>query len=71
MKLFSKQIQPKCEYCRHAQYFSGCEIVGCKHCGVMSLEGSCRHFVYDPLKRVPDPPAVFTPKNYNKNDFEL
>ena len=69
--LFSKDIEPRCEYCRHAVPFEGEDVVGCKHRGVMRLEDKCRRFVYDPLKRVPEPPMVFHAKEFDKEDFEL
>ncbi len=69
--LFSKKIEPRCEYCRSAVPFSDVDVVGCKYRGVMSISDKCRRFVYDPLKRVPDPPRSFTPREYDKEDFEL
>ena len=69
--LFSKQIEPKCEYCRRAQPFKDCDAYGCKLRGVMGPDDKCRRFVYDPLKRVPEPPVFYAPREYDKEDFEL
>ena len=51
--LFSKKIEPRCEYCRSAVPFDDEDVVGCKHRGVMRISDKCRRFTYDPLKRVP------------------
>lgn len=69
--LFSKNIEPRCEYCRSAVPFEDEDVVGCKHRGVMRISDKCRRFVYDPLKRVPDPPRVFKAQEFDKEDFEL
>jgi hypothetical protein len=69
--LFSKNMEPRCEYCRHGVTFDGDELIGCKHHGVMRADDKCRRFTYDPLKRVPDPPRVFKAQEFDKEDFEL
>lgn len=69
--LFSKNIEPNCEYCRRAQIFENCEEIGCKLRGVMTSGDKCRRFVYDPLKRVPEPPMVFRAREFDKEEFEL
>ena len=71
MKIFSKTIQPKCEYCRRALLFDNCDVLGCKYHGIMTPDEQCRRFVYDPLKREPDPPAVFLTKSFDTEEFEL
>ena len=69
--LFSKNIEPRCEYCRRAQPFENCDEVGCLKHGVMSSGEKCRRFVYDPLKRVPEPPRSFVSREYDAEDFKL
>ena len=69
--LFSKNIEPRCEYCRWAVPFDDEDIVGCKHRGVMKAHEKCRRFSYDPLKRVPEPPMTYKAKEFDKEDFEL
>ena len=69
--LFSKEIEPKCEYCRRSLPFANGETYGCKLHGVMGADDKCRRFVYDPLKRVPEPPVIYTPREFDKDEFEL
>ena len=69
--LFSKKMEPRCEYCRWAVPFEDEDVVGCKHRGVMKVQDKCRRFAYDPLKRVPEPPTTFKSQEFNKEDFEL
>lgn len=71
MKLFSKDIEPRCEYCRKAIVFDGCDEIGCRRRGIVSPDDKCRRFVYDPLKRVPDPPRSYKEKEFDAEDFTL
>lgn len=67
--LFRKKIDPRCVYCSRSVSLSGNEVVCVKH-GVVEAYGSCRHFKYDPLKRVP-PKPVRLGRNYDDADFSL
>ena len=42
---FRKDIEPRCAYCAHGSTISDREVV--------DSADSCRHFRYDPLRRVP------------------
>ncbi len=53
--LFSRHIAPSCSYCRFGSSIGNGEIA-CLRRGITSAAGSCKRFVYDPLKRVPEPP---------------
>jgi len=53
--LFRNDIEPCCAYCKHGSQIS-VDRVGCVKRGIVSLWGSCRKFVYDPLKRQPERP---------------
>ena len=68
--LFRKDIDPRCAYCRQGQQISEREVA-CVKRGVVPMEGSCRSFRYDPLKRVPPRPAVLSPKDLKPEDFSL
>ena len=68
-KLFRRNIEPFCTYCKRAN------SINAKHCtcskyGVVEKNYSCRHFDYDPLKRVPAKPALLK-TNFNDEDFKL
>ena len=52
--LFRKDIEKHCAYCR----------------GIVDSADHCRHFCYDPLKRVPPRPAALNDK-YTSEDFSL
>jgi len=68
--LFRKDIEPRCAYCRYAGMLSASEVT-CAKKGVVSAEGSCRRFKYDPLKRVPPKPARLMLRNVKDEDFQL
>ncbi len=62
-------ISPKCAYCLHSIPTGDAETLLCKHKGVASPEGSCKKFVYDPLKRVPQRPATLP--EFSADEFKL
>ncbi|NLA87519.1 MAG: hypothetical protein GX847_09650 [Clostridiales bacterium] len=59
--LFSRNIAPSCSYCRFGSGIGNGEIA-CLRRGITSAGGSCRRFVYDPLKREPERPPVLVKK---------
>jgi len=68
--MFSKDIDPRCAYClRGAQ--SNERDVACVKRGIGPVEGSCRSFRYDPLKRVPPRPAALETARLREEDFSL
>ena len=58
---FRKDIEPRCAYCE----------VACSRRGVVDGSDHCRHFRYDPLRRVPPRPASLDPKAHSPEDFSL
>ena len=87
MKLFRKDIDPRCAYCQRGQQINEREVA-CVKRGVVPMEHHCRTFKYDPLKRVPpedrcsafkyDPlkrvpprPAALNTGKLNESDFSL
>ena len=70
MKLFRKNMDPRCAYCQHCQQVNDREVA-CVKRGVMPVEAHCRSFRYDPLKRVPPRPAVLDTEKLNEADFSL
>lgn len=69
LSLFSKGIPPACEYCKFGFLTRDGKTVLCEKKGVCSPSGSCRKYLYAPLKRIPRRPNAL-PK-YDKSDFEL
>ncbi|WP_295865606.1 hypothetical protein [uncultured Oscillibacter sp.] len=68
--LFRKNIDPRCAYCRRGAQISEREVA-CVKRGIMPVEGSCRRFRYDPLKRVPPRPAPLETAQLKESDFSL
>ena len=65
----SKKYPPACAYCQHGRLSPGGISVLCVGKGIVSPEGKCRKFVYDPLKREPKiPPAS---PEADAKDFEF
>jgi len=68
--LFRKDIEPRCAYCKHGAAINEDEAV-CVKKGVVPIEGSCRAFRYDPLKRVPPRPMKLDTEPLSQEDFKL
>ncbi len=68
--LFRKNIDPRCAYCRRGAQINEREVA-CVKRGIMPVEGSCRRFRYDPLKRVPPRPAPLETARLKESDFSL
>ena len=68
--LFNKNIEPSCSYCKHGNIIGDTEVI-CIKKGVVSSAGSCKKFIYEPLKRRPPNMAVYKPTSLSEEDFEL
>lgn len=68
--LFSNKIPAKCAYCQKGNTLADGNVFCLKY-GVMSPEGKCHKFRYDPLKRTPPPPAMPNFKKLKDADFSL
>ncbi len=68
--LYREDIERRCEYCRFCRPLGDGEGV-CERRGIISTSGCCRHFRYDPLRRVPERPAVIVPRAHEEEDFSL
>ncbi len=55
--LFEEKIDPRCAYCARGIPLEDGQVA-CPKRGIVSPGGSCGGFRYDPLKRVPPPPAA-------------
>ena len=68
--LYRKKLTPSCSYCAHGSSISDEEVI-CLHRGVVSSDGHCRKFSYDPLKREPEHHSLPALKEYKAEDFSL
>ncbi len=68
--LFRKSIEPRCAYCQRGGTLENGEVI-CVKKGVVPEGFHCRHFVYDPLKRQPSPPAAPDFSRLDAEDFML
>ena len=68
--LFRKKMPRSCSYCEYATKLDD-ERMLCIKRGVVSIDGKCRKFTYDPCKRVP--PREQSPdfSQYSEDDFKL
>ena len=53
--LFRKDIEKHCAYCKSGSVINEGQVI-CSRRGVVDSADHCRHFCYDPLKRVPPRP---------------
>lgn len=67
---FRKDIEPRCAYCAHGSAVNEREVA-CSRRGVVDGNDHCRHFRYDPLRRVPPRPASLDSKAHSPEDFSL
>ena len=68
--LFNKEILPCCAHCEHGVSINDREAV-CKRHGVVSLTYRCRHYSYDPMRRVPAEPEELPSGYFSEKDFSL
>lgn len=70
MKLFRKDIEPRCAYCDKGSQISETEVA-CVKRGIVPAEHNCSAFRYDPLKRVPPRPVKLDNRKLKEEDFSL
>lgn len=68
--LFRKDMDPRCAYCQRGAQINEREVA-CVKKGIVPMEGSCRKFRYDPLKRVPPRPATLETARLNEENFSI
>ena len=70
MKLFRKNIEPRCAYCaRGARIDDG--HVACVKRGVGADTDKCPAVRYDPLRRMPSRPAELNTSRLSPEDFQV
>ena len=70
MKLFRKDIDPRCAYCQRGPQPNEREVA-CVKRGIVPVEHHCRAFKYYPLKRVPPRPSTLDTGKLNASDSSL
>lgn len=68
--LFRKKIARSCSYCVYGTKIDD-EQVLCIKKGVVSTDGNCRKFSYDPCKRIPPKEKAMDFSRYDEDDFSL
>lgn len=68
--LFRKKILRACEYCARGTKLDDDSVL-CAKKGVVSADGECRKFQYDPCKRVPPKAKALDFVKYDLEDFSL
>lgn len=68
--LFTDKIEPRCAYCQRSAPLGERQVMCIKR-GVVPIDGHCRKFRYDPLKRTPPRPAVPDFSRLKDSDFTL
>ncbi len=68
--LFRKDIEPRCAYCDKGTVVNDNEVI-CRKRGIVPIDGCCRAFCYDPLKRVPPRPVKLNTEKLSEEDFSL
>jgi len=68
--LFRKKILRSCHYCSKGTKLNESQVL-CVKRGLVSIDGSCRKFTYDPCKRIPPKPKVSDFSRYDNEDFSL
>ncbi len=70
MKLFRKDIDPRCAYCDRGVQVNEREVM-CVKRGIVPMESHCGQFRYDPLRRTPPRPAKLRTSNLDEKDFSI
>lgn len=70
MKLFRRDIEPRCAYCLRGSRINDREVA-CVRRGVVPAEFHCRGFRYDPLRREPPRPAGLDTEKLGEKDFSI
>ena len=68
--LFRKDMDPRCAYCDKGNQINEQEVI-CKKRGIVPMDGCCRAFRYDPLKRTPPRPVKLNTARLSEADFTI
>lgn len=68
--LFRKNIERSCSYCAHSAKLDDDQVL-CAKRGLMSIDGKCLKFRYDPCKRIPVKAKALDFSKYDREDYSL
>lgn len=68
-KLYGNTVSPSCAVCVEGRRSSDGKVILCLRKGVVDPTHRCRHFSYDPLRRVPFCQPELSA--YTEEDFQL
>lgn len=68
--LFRKKVFRACQNCQHGTKIDEDKIL-CTRKGVVSCDGKCWKFKYDPCKRIPMKQKAMDFSKYEKEDYSL
>ena len=68
--LFRKKIEKSCAYCVYGTMLED-GLALCTKKGVVSVDGKCRKFDYDPIKRIPPKAKALDFEKYDNEDYSL
>ena len=67
--VFNKKHDVDCSYCKYGYVMTNGEDCVCDKYGIINRKSKCAKFVYEPLKRIPNPhPSL---EIYSENDFKI
>ncbi len=64
-----KKYSPQCANCLYGRSPKDRSVVLCSKKGIVEGTSTCRHYKYDPLKRVPN--KIVISGDFKKEDFEI
>lgn len=67
--LYGKGIEARCAYCEKSEKIDDTEVL-CSKYGPVDCTFKCRHYKYDPLKRVP-PRRARLKRVFTQADFDI
>jgi len=68
--LFRRNIEPSCAYCGNGMSL-GFKEIACSKRGIMSEEGKCTAFRYEPTKRQPEYANNIAPPKVSAEDMSI
>lgn len=67
--MFKKKHDVNCAYCKFGYILTNESDCICDKYGLIERKDKCSKFIYEPLKRIPSPPATI--EEYSENDFKI
>jgi len=68
--LFKRNIEPSCAYCGHG-ISMGFGDVACSKRGIMSEDGNCNAFRYEPTKRKPEYAKTIAITEFSEEEMQI